>query len=412
MNKAINIIIAGGKTGGHLFPGIAIAQALELMIKKICQGKAYHGPANILFVGTNAKFETQTLKQYGFAHKAIFSKPIKGGNVISKLFSASIIIISLLQSMIIIKNFKPDFILGVGGFSSFAVILTAWIFGIPNAIQEQNAFPGMTNRMLSKFTKTIFTSFKDTKGFIDNPKVKFFGNPVRKTASIKTHENLSIKNHVPENSIHGNHGPDNYNPETYDPDNYDPGKFTILVTGGSQGAASINNAFMDALELMNPLMSQDNHISDQFNIVHQTGVNDEADVKKRYKNLKINATARAFFHDMPKLQDMADLVITRAGAGIISELSIKGLPAILIPFPHAADDHQTFNAKALEEQGAAVIIQDKDLTGDSLKTGMENLIANKEKLKNMGKTLQHLAMPDADVKIASYILKTVNIKKG
>ena len=403
MNKALKIIIAGGKTGGHLFPGIAVAHALEQMIKKICQGTAYHGPANILFVGINAKFETQTLKQYGFAHKAIFSKPIKGGNVISKLFSASIIIISLLQSMIIIKNFKPDFILGVGGFSSFAVILTAWIFGIPNAIQEQNAFPGMTNRMLSKFTKTIFTSFKDTKGFTDNPKVKFFGNPVRKTVSIKTQENLSIKNHVPENSSPENHGSKSYNPE-----NYDPGKFTILVTGGSQGAASINNAFMDALALMN----QGNHLSDRFNIIHQTGVNDEADVKRRYKNLKINATARAFFHDMPKLQDMADLVITRAGAGIISELSIKGLPAILIPFPHAADDHQTFNAKALEEQGAAVMIQDKDLTGDTLKTGMENLIFDKGKLKSMGKTLQRLAMPDADVKIASYILKTVNIKKG
>ncbi|MDM8539330.1 glycosyltransferase, partial [Desulfobacterales bacterium HSG17] len=194
----------------------------------------------------------------------------------------------------------------------------------------------------------------------------------------------------------------------YNPENYDPGKFTILVTGGSQGAASINNAFMDALELMNPA----NHISDQFNIIHQTGVNDEADVKKRYKNLKINATARAFFHDMPKLQDVAELVITRAGAGIISELTIKGLPAILIPFPHAADDHQTFNAKALEEQGAAVMIQDKNLTGDTLKAGMENLIFDKEKLKSMSTTLKSLAMPDADVKIASYILKTVTINKG
>jgi len=393
MNKAFNIIIAGGKTGGHLFPGIAVAQALEQMLKKICQGSAQPVPANILFVGTNAEFETQTLKQYNFAHKAIFSKPIKGGNVISKLISASIIIISLIQSMIIIKNFKPDFILGVGGFSSFAVILAAWIFGIPNAIQEQNAFPGMTNRMLSKFTKTIFTSFKETKGFTDNPKVKFFGNPVRKTASIKTQENLSINNH---------------DPNKYNPKNYDSDKFTILVTGGSQGAASINNAFMDALELMNTA----NHISDRFNIIHQTGVNDEADVKKRYKNLKINATARAFFHDMPRLQDMADLVITRAGAGIISELSIKGLPAILIPFPHAADDHQTFNAKALEKQGAAVMIQDKNLTGDTLKAGMENLIFDKEKLKSMSATLKSLAMPDADIKIASYILKTVAIKKG
>jgi len=174
MNREINIIIAGGKTGGHLFPGIAIARALERILETTSHD------VNILFVGTNALFETQTLKKYGYAHKAIYSKPIKGGNIIYKILAASIIFISLIQSLIIMKNFKPGFGLGVGGFSSFAVIIAAWIFGIPTAIQEQNAFPGMTNSMLSKFTKTIFTSFQDTKGLINNPKVKYVGNPVRK----------------------------------------------------------------------------------------------------------------------------------------------------------------------------------------------------------------------------------------
>ncbi len=379
MNKKINIIIAGGKTGGHLFPGIAIAKALEQIIEKT------EHKIKILFVGTNAPFEIDTLAKYKYNHRAIYSKPFKGNNIIFKIFSASIILISLIQSMVIIKSFKPDFILGVGGFSSFAVILNAWIFGIPNAIQEQNAFPGMTNRVLSKFTNTIFTSFKKTKGFTNNPKSQFVGNPVRKAAILKTDDHAKTVN-------------------------YNPDRFTILVTGGSQGAASINNAFMDALELMENNKSDTHKFNpDQFNIIHQTGVKDEALIKRRYKDLKINANASAFFHDMPELQNIADLVITRAGAGIITELCIKGLPAILIPFPHAADDHQTFNAKNLEERGAAVIINDKNLTGQILKTKIEDLINGSETLKEMGKSMKHLAMPDADKKIASYILTTLNI---
>ncbi len=374
MNKKINIIIAGGKTGGHLFPGIAIAKALEQIIEKT------EHRTKILFVGTNAPFEMQTLAKYKYDHRAIYSKPIKGGNIIFKIFSASIILISLIQSMLIIRSFKPNFVLGVGGFSSFAVILSAWIFGIPNAIQEQNAFPGMTNRVLSKFTKTIFTSFKNTEGFTNNPKIRYVGNPVRKAAISKTDNNAKTVS-------------------------YNPDKFTILVTGGSQGAASINNAFMDALELM----KKDKTSVNQLNIIHQTGVKDEASIKNCYKDLKINASTRAFFHDMPELQNIADLVITRAGAGIIAELCMKGLPAILIPFPHAADDHQTFNAKNLEKRSAAVMINDKNLTGQILKTKIEDLINNSKTLKGMGKAMKRLAMPDADKKIASYILTTLNI---
>ena len=381
MNKNLNIIIAGGKTGGHLFPGIAIANALERIIETTNHN------IKILFVGTDAKFEIKTLEKYKYAHKAIFSKPVKGGNIINRAFSLSIVVVSLIQSMFIMKKFKANFVLGVGGFSSFAVILAAWIFGTPNAIQEQNALPGMTNRMLSKFTKTIFTSFKDTKGFINNPKVKYFGNPVRKMHKADTKENFDLNN-------------------------YDSDKFTILVTGGSQGASSINNAFMDALELLQNDDNCNGHNFNhgQFNIIHQTGINDEALIKEKYKNLKINATAKAFFHDMPKLQQIADLVITRAGAGIISELCFKGLPAIFIPFPYAADDHQTFNAKAIEKQGGAVMIDDKSLTGQILRQNIKELVKDKKKLKKMGVIMKSLAMPKADENIASYILKTLEAK--
>jgi len=362
-----NIIIAGGKTGGHLFPGIAIAQALQRINPEV----------KILFVGTNAPFETQTLEKYGYPHTSILSKPIKEGNIFGKAFSMGLILISLIQSIIILIRFKPDFVLGVGGFSSFAVVLSACILGIPTAIQEQNAIPGMTNRWLSKVVKTLFTSFKETKGFIDNPKVKYVGNPVRKADRIES-------------------------PETLDLVEFAPDKFTLLVTGGSQGASSINTAFIEALMLMKDTTF--------FNIIHQTGIRDESEIQKKYKDLKIKATVRAFFHNMPLLLKIADLAITRAGAGIVSELCINGLPAILVPFPHAADDHQTVNAKALENQDAAVMIADTDLSGNRLKDAIENLIHNKVRLVQMAENLNHLARPDADEIIAAYILKTKKIK--
>lgn len=360
-----DIIIAGGKTGGHLFPGIAVAQALQRMKQDI----------SILFIGTKAPFEITTLKKYNFAHTAIYAKAIKGGNIISKAGSIIMIAVSLLQSLIILGRTKPGFVIGVGGFSSFAVVLAAWILRIPAAIQEQNAYPGLTNRMLSRFARTIFTSFENTKGFTGNPKVRYVGNPMRRTENTSTQDNSTLAG-------------------------FDPEKFTLLITGGSQGAASINKSIIEALELMGPDALN-------FNIIHQTGKTDESTIRKAYERLNIPATVNAFFHDMPQFQDMADLIITRAGAGTISELCAKGKPAVLIPFPFAADDHQTFNARALEEKGAVIMIRDHELNGRILKQTIEHLMQDKKQLEKMSKALLHLAMPDADEKIASYILQTM-----
>lgn len=367
ISKPFNIIITGGKTGGHLFPGIATAEAI----------KTLNPDAGILFVGTDAPFEVQTLEKYGFVHQSIYSKPIKGKNIFSKLFSMSVILISLAQSLLLIRKFKPDFVLGVGGFSSFAVVLAAWILRIPCAIQEQNAFPGLTNRKLAGFAGAIFTSFKETKGWIGHPRVKYVGNPVRQ-ASIDP-------------SIAG-----------LDPEGLRKDKITLLVTGGSQGATSINMAFMDALALMEN--------TERLHIIHQTGINDESLIGQKYLDLNIKATVKAFFHNMPQIQKTADLAVTRAGAGIISELCVHGLPAILIPFPYAADDHQTFNAQALETEGAAIMIKDGDLTGKTLKAAIDSLISDKKKLKQMSKKLKDLARPDAAKTIAGHILNSKDIK--
>ncbi len=369
-----NLIVAGGKTGGHLFPGIAVAQAL----------KTTNPCAEILFVGTDAPFEVSTLKEYGFNHKAIMAKPIKGGSLLDKLISIGFTFISLIQSLVILIRFKPDFVLGVGGFSSFAVVIAAWILRIPRAIQEQNSIPGITNRLLSRFSDTIFTGFETTRGFDNTLKTKYVGNPIRHTSPTK----LNGSDHESNQAPHIN-----------------PDDFILLVTGGSQGAASINQAFFQAMKLI--IESTDD--LDRVHIIHQTGLADETKLQKAYKKLGIKYRVQAFFHDMPALQDKADLLVTRAGASTISELTIKGLPAILVPFPHAADDHQTFNAKVLAKKGAAILIADRDLTGPLLKDTLQDLMKNKKRLKQMRIAAKQLAMPDADKIIAATILDTKDL---
>ncbi|HKL81201.1 MAG TPA: UDP-N-acetylglucosamine--N-acetylmuramyl-(pentapeptide) pyrophosphoryl-undecaprenol N-acetylglucosamine transferase, partial [Desulfobacter sp.] len=292
MSKNKHVIIAGGKTGGHLFPGIAVAQAL----------KEKDPATKILFVGTSAPFEIQTLARYGFAHKSIISRPIKGKNIFAKAWSSALVGISLIQALGIIIAFRADFILGVGGFSSFALVLAGHILFRDTAIHEQNAFPGMTNRMLSKIARTRFISFKETKGMPENDTTFLVGNPVRRPLST-AQENITTDERVL-NRINAD-------------------DFLVLVTGGSQGAASINGAFTDAVAMM-----EDTH---RLFIIHQTGKNAEAQIQQFYAAGDIRHKAAAFFYDMPAIQDRADLVISRAGAGTVSELCIKGKPAILVP---------------------------------------------------------------------------------
>ncbi|MCP4718216.1 MAG: UDP-N-acetylglucosamine--N-acetylmuramyl-(pentapeptide) pyrophosphoryl-undecaprenol N-acetylglucosamine transferase, partial [Desulfobacteraceae bacterium] len=246
---------------------------------------------------------------------------------------------------------------------------------------EQNSIPGITNRLLSRFADTIFTAFETTRGMEQNPKTRYVGNPIRRTSPVQ---------------------PQKSNQESSQDLDINPEDFTILVTGGSQGAASINHAFVRAMELMDDL--------GRVYIIHQTGTAEENKIRDAYGKLTVRSTVQAFFHDMPTHQDRADLMITRAGAGAISELTIKGVPAILVPFPHAADDHQTYNAKILEDKGAAILIADQNLTGSVLKRTIQTLIGDKKKLKQMGIAANRLAMPDADKIIAASILNTKDIE--
>ncbi len=355
--KAMKIIIAGGKTGGHLFPGIAIAQAF-LRIDPSTE---------ILFVGTGEPFETTTLDRYGFAHTGITISGIKGKGIFDKIRSMAKIPGSLFQALSIINGFKPDLVMGVGGYSSGPVVLGARLCGTLTAIQEQNSIPGITNRILSRFCHVVFTSFKTTRGLSKRAVTIHTGNPVRKEKSVDRSSSLR-----------------------------DEARFNLLVTGGSQGAHSINQAVLGAAELLTD--------PDAFSIVHQTGKKDETEVVNRYKAMGIKAAAKAFFDDMPGLMAGADLIISRAGAGSISEITAMGKPSLLIPYPYAADDHQRFNAMEVADQGACWMIQDQDLTPEGLKETIEFSINNPDELLSMGGAAKDMSMPDADRAIAETCL--------
>ena len=355
------LIIAGGKTGGHLFPGIAVAQA----VKKLEPG------AQILFVGCGSTFEVETLAAHGFIMKAIDSAGIKGKGLLDKIRGAAMIPLSLFQAMAVIRKFRPDMVLGVGGYSSGSVVLAARIFfpGCITGIQEQNSIPGATNRILARLVHVIFTGFRDTRGFSASPKTIHTGNPVRRPASDVEAE------------THGSGR---------------PGCFTILVTGGSQGASSINRAFADAMALVED--------KESLMVIHQTGRKDEARVREAYDSMGLPARVGAFFDNMPELMANAHLIVCRAGAGTISEITAKGRPALLVPYPYAADDHQRFNAETLVRAGAGVMVLDRELSGEKLHGIISDLMGDLSGLDKMAERAKALGMPGAGDIIAKWCL--------
>ncbi|MBF0117896.1 MAG: undecaprenyldiphospho-muramoylpentapeptide beta-N-acetylglucosaminyltransferase [Desulfobacterales bacterium] len=348
MNRQINVIIAGGGTGGHLFPGIAIAQAF---IDENQDNK-------ILFITVGKPFEVNALSNYGFNLEQIKVEGIKGKGIIQKIKSILILPKSIYSSIKIIKRFKPDIVVGVGGYISGPVVISAWLMGIKTVLHEQNSIPGITNRVLSKFVKKIFISFIDIKRRFNQEKVCLTGNPVRKEL---------LSSLTPQKQINN--------------------KFTILILGGSQGARSINKAITDALE----------YIKEKEGIffIHQTGVNDEDKVREAYLNNGIDSEVSAFFNDMKEKYLRADLVICRSGATTCAEITAIGKPAVFIPFPFATDNHQFFNAKNIVDAGGGEMILEKELTGKILGEKINYYFLNKGNLSNMAQKAKSCGRPSA-----------------
>ncbi len=358
----MRIIIAGGGTGGHLFPGIAIADAFATRDKK----------NRVFFVGTGKPFEISVLSKTAFKYKSITAEGIKGRGLWRQIVSVLKIPKGIFESIMILKDFRPDLVIGVGGYSAGPVVIAAWLMGIKIVLHEQNILPGITNRILSGFADRIYVSFKDTRlerfrwlAPIEPKKLLVSGNPVRKEIlqSVMDQQDKSLA------------------------DTGQKKPFTVLILGGSQGAHSINMAVLEALEYLKE--------KDKYFFAHQTGSADEQDVKKAYMKNGISCMVKSFFDDMAKQYHNADLVVCRAGATTVAEIAVMGKGVIFIPYPFAADNHQVFNAGSLENAGAAEMILQKDLTGKRLAKRIEHYASNPGALKAMASRAKSIGRPDA-----------------
>jgi UDP-N-acetylglucosamine--N-acetylmuramyl-(pentapeptide) pyrophosphoryl-undecaprenol N-acetylglucosamine transferase len=347
-----NIVIAGGGTGGHLFPAVSIAR----------QFVSENASNRILFVSTGKPIEVTVLEKYGFELRTISAEGLKGRGILGKARAIFSLARGFFQSKRILNSFKPDLVVGMGSYSAAPVVLAARGKKIPVVLCEQNILPGIANRFLSRFADRIYVSFENTGGNLPPEKTRFTGNPVRE-------EILQVERRKK--------GPDE--------------PFTILVLGGSQGAHRLNTAMVEALETLKDIGN--------LYFVHQTGEADESFVKSAYDRNEIPAEAKAFFTDMARVYGMADLAVCRAGATTVAELSALAIPAFFVPFPFAADNHQALNAKSLCDAGAAEMVLEKDLTGDLLAEKIVRLTRNPRLLEHMAQNAKSLGRPDAALRI-------------
>ncbi len=351
----MKVIIAGGGTGGHVFPAISIAE--EIISRS---------PENeVLFVGTKRGLENKLVAQRGYEIKHISSGGIVGKGIFKRVLGVFSAAVGIIQSTFIIRGFKPDAVLGVGGYVSGPVVLSASILRVPTAICEQNSIPGVTNRMLSKFVTKIFTTFEGCEKFFGKDKILVTGNPIRK----------EILN--PEGELEH------------------PGSFTCLVFGGSQGAKRLNSSVPEALS----------HIGlTGLRVIHQTGASDLKNVEDFYKEHNISAQVLTFIDDMAGAYARSDFVIGRAGAGTVAEITALGKPSLLIPFPYATHNHQFENAIVLERAGAALLIKDGEATAKNLAQAL-HVLQDKRKLKEMALRARELGRPGAAAQIVDEIYK-------
>jgi UDP-N-acetylglucosamine--N-acetylmuramyl-(pentapeptide) pyrophosphoryl-undecaprenol N-acetylglucosamine transferase len=364
-SRALRIVVAGGGTGGHLFPGIAIAK--EFM--------ARNSATRVIFVSTGNRLEKAVLSKAGFELRSIQVAGIKGRGIWNQLKSVLKIPGAILTAMGLLKKFSPDLIVGLGSYSAGPVVMGAWLMRVPIAIHEQNILPGITNKILARFADRIYISFENTQSRLNPQKVYWTGNPVRR-------ELLEIAG-----------GGQPAAQET------DQKKFTVLIIGGSQGAHRVNTAIIEALEHLQN--------SERLHFVHQTGEADEVSVSDVYRKKSVSAAAQSFFDNMAERYRQADLIICRAGATTVAEITALGKAAIFIPFPYAADNHQMLNAADLAKDGAAEIIVENELSGHLLSERIEHYMDDPEALEDMAAKARQHGNPEAAKNIVDDCYKLV-----
>jgi UDP-N-acetylglucosamine--N-acetylmuramyl-(pentapeptide) pyrophosphoryl-undecaprenol N-acetylglucosamine transferase len=358
--SALRVVIAGGGTGGHLYPGVAVAR--ELL--------AQRPDASVTFAGTAAGIESRVVPREGFTLDLVRSAGLKGKSLGARLRGAALIPVSLIDAWGIVGRRRPHVVIGVGGYSSGPIVLAAAVRGIPTMLLEQNAVPGLTNRLLSPLVRAAAVTFEESMPFFGS-KAFATGNPVRP-------EFLRAM---------GNGG-----------ERGRPAEVTrILIFGGSQGAHAINMAMVEAAK---ELAVSGSHLR----FTHQTGERDVAVVRAGYARVGMDAEVEPFLYDMGRRIGEADVIVCRSGATTLAELAAAGKPAILIPLPTATDDHQRKNAEAVARAGAAVMLTQAEVTGAVLAQQILSLAADRPARERMGAASRSLARPDAARQIVARAL--------
>jgi len=364
LKNQLRIIISGGGTGGHIYPGIAIANKL----------KEIHPDIEITFVGVKNRIETRIVPKEGYPLKTVYIKsfPRKLGIKTISFFLS--LLIGLLQSLILLLRIKPHAVVGTGGYVSYPVVYAAHLLGIPTLIQEQNSFPGIATKMLASQVDEIHLAFEEAIQYLKKAmpeKFRITGNPIRLSAARIDRSSALKKFNLEEN------------------------KRTLLLFGGSQGAAPLNQALLEAL----PELSTD------VQIIWQTGEPDYDRIRTECQQFPHRKFIQPFFFNMAEAYSAADLAFCRAGAITIAELVQLAVPAIFVPLPHAAEGHQEKNAWVLVKANAAEMILQQDLSGALLKEKIEQLIFDDKKLDQFKQNLRQFHYPDAAGQIANRVIQ-------
>lgn len=360
--KQYKFILSGGGTGGHIYPAIAIANEL----------KQRFPDADFLFVGAKDKMEMQKVPQAGYAIKGLWIAGLQRKLTLQNALFPVKLISSLWKSRQIIKQFKPDVVIGTGGFASGPLLQMANSYGIPTVIQEQNSFPGITNKLLSKKASAICVAYENLERFFPKEKMILTGNPVRQDL-------IEIESKRAEAIAHFN---------------LDPNKKTLLVLGGSLGARRVNQLIEKELE---------NILAQNTQVLWQCGKLYFEDYKK-YNTQNVQVVS--FIERMDLVYAASDIIVSRAGASSVSELCIVGKPVIFIPSPNVAEDHQTKNAKAIVDKKGALMLKESELE-NSFAPLFESLLKDEEQQKTLSHNIKLMALPEATKKIADTIVKLI-----
>ena len=367
MSQKLKILLSGGGTGGHIFPAVAIAQEIQ----KRCPDAAF------LFIGANGKMEMEKVPQAGFKIEGLNIAGFDRGSLLKNIGLPFKIISSLIKAKRTIKNFKPDFAVGTGGFASGPALYIAAKMGIPTFIQEQNSLPGKTNVFNAKKAKAVFTAYPDMEQFFPGTKTYFLGNPIRQNIITDLIDKDLAKEKL----------------------GLDKNKLTILSVGGSLGSRTLNNGWKDNLD---KLKEKD------YQLIWQTGKLDYNDLKDNESiiNYQSSIMIKEFISNMALAYSAADVIVSRAGAIAISELAVAQKPVLLVPFPFAAEDHQTKNALTLVEKNAARMVKDSEMKDKFWNTLSE--ICESENVRNeMSTNLEFFAKPKAAEGIVDEIFKVI-----